>query len=314
MQDNRMNLHGPADAMLPTRTLEEVADDRVLIFRAFPEFSTHTASVQTDPTRSMIMENRKQNKTVPDRRIMDRLGPLTEEAENVIGHSHHNNPNSLLGALNFLVDLEDRVVRELDYAIITLREQWRYSPKAIARALGTRWDVDRSDQIIQMPDNELGVKGGVVRRRYVQALERQFGTNAITPDDELFEILREDIRRRSKIIRGEPSPLPSSWTDLPLPVRRRTVGSDLVQRVLHLLKKRGNIPAGLSLAYRHPGDEVAGEVLLNIDSDDDRTVAKISIDNPEHLDHPFRGIDSLIKQIEHRARGLASETSLDAET
>lgn len=132
------------------------------------------------------------------RNIWQRLDLLLSYAESQTGEANHDDPNSLLGALNYLCELESQIHRELDYAVVALKEFWRYLSRDIALTLGTKWEHDRSDLLIAVPDNELNIAWRVAQKRYREALKRQFGSNTEVPSQEHLELYVEDICRRRR--------------------------------------------------------------------------------------------------------------------
>lgn len=89
------------------------------------------------------------------RNIWKRLDLLLSFAERQTRDANHDDPNSLLWALNYLWEVESLLQQELDYAVISLKEFWRYRSTDIAAAMGTKWEHDRSHLIIAVPDNGL---------------------------------------------------------------------------------------------------------------------------------------------------------------
>lgn len=145
---------------------------------------------------------------VSGRNIWQRIDLLLSFAESQTSEANHDDPNSLLGALNYLRELETQIQRELDYAVIALKEFWRYSSRDISLALGTKWEHDRSDLLIAVPDNELRIAWRVAHKRYREALKRQFGPNTEVPSQEYLELYVEDICWRRRAMNPDEAPLP----------------------------------------------------------------------------------------------------------
>lgn len=142
------------------------------------------------------------------RNIWKQLDLLLSFAEAQTSTANHNNPNSLLGVLGYLRELEAQVQRELDFTVIALKEFWRYSSRDIARALGSRWEHDHSHLPIELPGNELNIGWPVAQKRYRDALKRQFGSDIEIPSLEYFELSREEVAWRRKVINPDGAPLP----------------------------------------------------------------------------------------------------------
>lgn len=124
------------------------------------------------------------------RNIWKHLDLLLSFAEAQTSKAYHNNPNSLLGVLSYLRELEDQVQRELDYAVIALKKYWGYPSRAIAMSMGTKWEHDRSHLLVQIPDNELSIGWRATQKRYRVALKRQFGSDTEIPSMEYLELHR----------------------------------------------------------------------------------------------------------------------------
>lgn len=136
---------------------------------------------------------------ISGRNIWQRIDLLLSFAESQTCEANRDDPNSLLGALNYLLELESQIQRELDYAIIALKEFWRYSSRDNDLALGTKWEHDRNHLLIPAPANELNIDWRVAQKRYREALKRQFRPDTEVPSQEYLELYVEDIcwRRRA---------------------------------------------------------------------------------------------------------------------
>lgn len=142
------------------------------------------------------------------RNIWKRLDLLLSFAGAQTSNAYFNSPNSLLGVLSYLRELEDQVQRELDYAVITLKEHWRYPSSAIAMSMGTRWEHDRGHLLIQVPANELNIGWRTVQKRYRVVLKRRFGPDTEIPSNEYSELYREDVSWRRSVMNADEAPLP----------------------------------------------------------------------------------------------------------
>lgn len=141
----------------------------------------------------------------PYRRIGDNLDLLLSQAQRVLGEATYREPYDLLDSLNYLGELEAAVQRELDFAVISLREVWNYRPGDIAYAMNRPWEHDYSHKVVPIPD--AGDMGTVTWRealsRYRAAMKRQFGvarSDVYVPED--WDQHRRRIQDRWDVIHG----------------------------------------------------------------------------------------------------------------
>lgn len=119
------------------------------------------------------------------RRIWEKLELLLSQAQRVLDNDSHAEGSAdggLLNVLSYLAELETAVTRELDYAVIALREHHKFGWDHISVAFNTPWEHDYSHKMIPMPDpDELmdRMTNRQARGRYVSALRRQFGITGV---------------------------------------------------------------------------------------------------------------------------------------
>lgn len=247
------------------------------------------------------------------RNIWERLDLLLSFAESQTSEAHHNGPRSLLWALNYLWELEWRVQTELDYAVIALKEFWRYSYSDIAAALGTKWEHDRSHLVVAVPDNDLNIGWREARKRYRDALKRQFGPDTDVPAERHYEQNEEDIYWRRRVMNPDSRPAPPKPAKDP-ERERIAASSHRMQRVIARLERRGNLPKGLGLGYRRLAEGLSGYIVFSLVDGFGATVGEFPIPEPDDPKHPFRGIKELVAHVEKAAHEMAAEIGLDSDS
>lgn len=133
------------------------------------------------------------------RRIWDRLDLLVSQGERVLGDASHDSIPGLLDSLSYLLELEEAVQLEFDYAVIALRETRRVPPGTIAYGMGKPWEHDYSRKVVPVPDpDDLGdVTWRQALSRCRAALKRRFGVTGLNvPVDQYPDAHRADMHER----------------------------------------------------------------------------------------------------------------------
>lgn len=248
------------------------------------------------------------------RNIWKRLDLLLSFAESQTRDASHNDPNSLLWVLNYLWEVESLLQQELDYAVISLKEFWRYRSTDIAAAMGTKWEHDRSHLIVAVPDNEMGVPWRAAQKRYREALRRQFGPDTEMPCLEYFELYKDDILWRRRMMNLGPAETPPPKPEKDSEMERFFADSDRLQRVVLRLKRRGKLPAGIQFGYRSHVDGAAGIIAFTTADESGTHIGDCRIPQPDDPKHPYRGVEELVLEVEKRARELATEGGLNSDS
>lgn len=245
------------------------------------------------------------------RNIWKRLDLLMSFAESQTSEAHHDAPGSLLRALNYLWELEWQVQTELDLAVIALKEYWRNSYSDIAATLGTKWEHDRSHQLIPLLENELNIGWREAQKRYRDALKRQFGPDTEVPAQQYYEDFEEDIYWRRRVMNPDGPPPPPKPEKDP-EQERSTAISNRMQRVVVRLRRRGNFPNGLGIGFRPFVEGLSGIIVFTLTDGSGTTVGEFPIPEPDDTKHPFRGIEEIAAQVEKAAHEVAAEIGLDS--
>lgn len=236
---------------------------------------------------------------VPGRRPWQKLDLLMSQAEKQLPEVDHDNGASLRSSLSYLTELADTVQRELDYAYISLRERFDLGYSDIAYHMGRPWEHDLSHLMIQLHDPELSPGWRAAKRRYVDALKRQFGPQTPVPSIEYADLYRDDVRARSAVIRSEEPPEYAKGVPVP---DRGMAGMKRMGRLVRKLQGRGVLPEGISFSTGFGMGDQAG--VVNLHDSEHSIVESIPIDRPRDPAHPFERLDELIIAIARRAQQL----------
>lgn len=243
----------------------------------------------------------------PGRRPWIRLDLLLSQAEAQLSEATYDDPHSVLASISYLTELSDTVQRELDYAYICLREQYNYGYGDIAYAMGRPWEHDLSYLLLPVHDPDLSPGWRAAKRRYVEALKRQFGPRTQVPPLEYVDLFKVEMEARVAAINGEEPP-EADGTEEANP-ERSDAAMKRMRRLVGKLGRKGALPEGISIATSLGEKSQAGVVHL-CDSAG-RVLESIPIDEPRDPEHPLEGLDRLVIMIARRAQHLVEgpETS-----
>ena len=236
---------------------------------------------------------------VPGRRPWQKLDLLMSQAEKQLSEVDHDDAASLRRSLSYLTELADTVQRELDYAYISLNERYGLDYSSIAYHMGRPWEHDLSHLMIQLHDPELSPGWRAAKRRYVDALKRQFGPQTPVPSIEYADLYRDDIHARNAVIRGEEPPEHARGGQIP---DRGMASMKRMRRLVCKLQGRGVLPAGISFSTGFGMGDQAG--LVKLHDSESRALESIPIDPPRDPAHPFEALDELVISIARRAQQL----------
>lgn len=254
--------------------------------------SQENAKSGAEPSFSRVQD-------VPGRRPWQKLDLLMSQAEKQLSEVDHDDAASLRNSLSYLTELADTVQRELDYAYISLNERYDLDYSSIAYHMGRPWEHDLSHLMIQLHDPELSPGWRAAKRRYVDALKRQFGPQTPVPSIEYADLYRDDIRARSAVIRGEEPPEHARGGQIP---DRGMASMKRMNRLVCKLQRRGVLPEGISFSTRFGMGDQGG--VVNLHDSEDRIIESIPIGPPRDPAHPLEALDDLVISIARRAQQL----------
>lgn len=251
------------------------------------------------------MDRMTDDDNAPGRRPWQHLDLLLSQAEKHLSDADHNDVASLQQSLSYLTELSDTVQRELDYLIISLREHWHRGYDDIAYQMGRPWEHDLSHLLVPLHDPELSPGWRAAKRRYREALKRQFGPGTPVPSYEYFNLFRDAVEARLAIIagrdpaEGDPSGDPMETASMASLRRQR--------RVITKLRKRGVLPEGIRLSSGFGAPGQPDVIRLH---DEKRGISEaFPIEDPIDPAHPFVGVEQFVLEVVRRAQQLADESA-----